>query len=182
GRSAHAARAHLGENAVEKAARDIARLANARLEREHPLLGPTMLTVTTVEGGKATNVVPDRCSFSIDVRSTPEYTHDELVEYVQKLIESRVEVYSDRLVPVSTDPQERIVQACVKATRAQPFGSPTMSDWIFLRDLPTVKIGPGSSELSHTSEEHIHVDEVHRAARVYKEIIQHYYSTPRAAG
>ncbi len=176
GKSAHAGRSMLGENAIEKAARDIARLSSLRLDREDRLLGPTQITVTTIAGGRATNVVPDRCMFSLDVRSTPAYTHSELVDLIGSALESDLEVYSDRLVPVSTSHEEPIVRACVRVSGAQPVGSPTMSDWLFLRDIPTVKIGPGSSELSHSSHEHVCVDEVRRAVRTYKEIVQSYYA------
>ncbi|MBT8398845.1 MAG: M20/M25/M40 family metallo-hydrolase [Rhodothermia bacterium] len=176
GKSAHAGRSMLGENAIDKAARDIARLSSLKLDRSDPLLGQTLITVTTIAGGKATNAVPDRCTFSLDVRSTPAYTHDELVELIASHLESDLEVYSDRLVPVSTNHDEPIVQACIRASDAEPFGSPTMSDWLFLRDLPTVKIGPGSSELSHSSHENVAASEVRRAVRVYKEIATSYYA------
>ncbi len=175
GKSAHAARSGLGKNAIEGAARDISRLSQLRLDKVDPLLGETRITVTTIDGGTATNVVPDRCTFSLDIRSTPAYTHGELVDLISKELESRVEVYSDRLVPVSTPADERIVRACVDASGERPFGSPTMSDWIFVKDVPTVKIGPGSSELSHSADEHIPILEVERAVQVYKKIITNYY-------
>ncbi len=176
GRSAHAARAHLGDNAILRATRDIARLADVRFTRDHPLLGPIIVTVTTIAGGRATNVVPDRCSFSLDIRTTPAYTHDELVTTLRELLESDIEVHSDRLVPVSTQHDERIVRACVGASGAEPFGSPTMSDWIFVRDVPAVKIGPGTSDLSHTAQEHIEIAEVERAVRTYKDVVKTYFS------
>ncbi len=178
GKSAHAGRSILGVNAIDKAARDITRLSSLTLDRHDPLLGQTLITVTTIVGGKATNAVPDRCTFSLDVRSTPAYTHDELVTIIDSHLESDLEVYSDRLVPVSTNHDEPIVQACMRASEAEPFGSPTTSDWLFLRDLPTVKIGPGSSELSHSSHESVAADEVRRAVSVYKNIAKSYYDGP----
>ena len=181
GRSAHAARAHLGDNAVVRAAADVGRLAAYRPERVHPLLGPTTVTVTTIEGGKARNVVPDRCTFHLDVRSTPAYTHDELRAEIQGLVESRIEVHSDRLVPVETSPDSRIVRAVRQALPdAEPTGSPTLSDWVFLRDLPVVKIGPGDSSLSHTAEEHIPLDSLEAGVDAYRRIIEAYFETDHA--
>jgi acetylornithine deacetylase len=176
GRAAHAARAHLGENAIEKAARDIVRCAALAFEREDPYLGYPTATVTTIEGGSARNVVPDECTFTLDLRSTPAYTHAELIAMVRAVLESDVQVHSERLIPVSTPLDERIVRACREAVpEAEPFGSPTASDWIFLADVPAVKIGPGSSELSHTAGEKIAVDELHRAVNVYRTIIESYF-------
>jgi acetylornithine deacetylase len=176
GRAAHAARAHLGDNAIERAARDVARIASTRFDREDLFLGAPTAVVTTIEGGTVHNVVPDSCRFTVDVRSTPAYTHKELFDLFDDLLESDVSVHSDRIVPVATDVRHRIVRACLAGRDdATPFGSPTASDWIFLQDVPTVKIGPGDSNLSHTAHESISTDEVRRAAEVYRNIILAYF-------
>ena len=176
GRSAHAARAALGDNAIERAARDVQRIAGMTLEREDPFLGPATVVVTTIHGGEARNVIPDECTFTLDIRSTPAYTHDELIKHFRKTLEARVDVHSERIVPVATDPDEPIVRACLDANPdGVPFGSPTTSDWIFLKDIPTVKIGPGDSRLSHTAQESIPVKEVRSAVEIYKRIIKSYF-------
>ena len=176
GQTAHAARAHLGENAIFKAARDLARLEVFTFERSDPLLGKPTVTATMIEGGTASNVVPDRCLFTLDIRSTPAYTHDELIALVQETLESAVRVHSKRIVPVRTDADARIVQACRAALpQAVPFGSPTTCDWIFLSDVPTVKIGPGPSERSHTPHEHIALSDVEAAAAGYEAIVRAYF-------
>ncbi len=176
GQTAHAARAHLGENAIFKAARDLARLETFAFDKTDALLGAPTLTATLIEGGTASNVVPDRCAFTLDIRSTPAYTHNELVGLVADVLESNVHVHSSRIVPVSTPADARIVQACRTALPgAQPFGSPTTCDWIFLSDVPTVKIGPGLSERSHTPHEHIALQEVDEATAAYAAIIRAYF-------
>lgn len=176
GTTAHAARAHLGDNAIVRAARDATRLAAHRFERTDPLLGPPTASVTQIEGGTASNVVPDRCRFTLDVRSVPAYTHTELVAELDALTESTLHIHSDRLVPVATPRGSRIVRAAEAASGAPPFGSPTMSDWIFLKDLPVVKIGPGSSALSHTADEHVAEAELERAVAVYRDLIERYFA------
>ena len=177
GRTAHAARAHLGDNAILRAARDVQKLAAYAFERADPFLGRPSLSVTTIEGGTARNVVPDRCRFTLDIRTTPAYTHEEITEALRRDLESELAVHSDRFVPVATPTSEPIVQACRAALPdAEPFGSPTASDWIFLRDVPTVKIGPGLSERSHTAGEHIAVAEVEAAVRAYKAIVRAYFN------
>lgn len=176
GKSAHAARAHLGENPIYRAADELHRLKTFSFDREDPFLGSPTLTPTVIRGGDARNMVPDRCTFVLDIRSTPSYTHDEMIDILEDYLDAEVEVHSRRIIPVATDPEEAIVRACRKAVpRAEPFGSPTASDWIFLPDVPTVKIGPGSSSRSHTAEEHIELTEIERAVDVYKSIIRNYY-------
>ena len=178
GRSAHAARPELGLNAIVRAAEDIRRLEAYRFSREDPYLGLPSLTITTIEGGTARNVVPDRCTFFVDVRTTPEYDHDALADELSSLVESTVEIHSKRFIPVATAADSRIAEACRTALpESEPFGSPTASDWIFLHDVPTVKIGPGSSELSHTPHEHIPIVHLKDAVTGYTRIIQSFFAT-----
>lgn len=177
GRSAHAARAHLGQNAIYAAAKDLLRLEAFAFEKEDPHLGKPTLTTTVIQGGKAKNMIPDVCSFTLDIRSTPAYSHDELIALIDKSVDADVEVHSKRLIPVATSPEDPIVQACIKALPdAVPFGSPTLSDWIFIPDVPTVKIGPGPSERSHTPHEHIEIDAFLEGIEAYKRIIKAYFN------
>ena len=180
GKSAHAARHSLGENAILQTAEDVQRLSELTFERVHPILGPTNLNVTTIQGGTARNVIPDRCTIYLDIRSTPSYTHEEIVAKVREAVTSELTVHSDRIVPVSTEANENIVEACVEALHGtEPVGSPTASDWIFLKDVPTVKIGPGHSELSHTAEECVDKSEVMRAVDFYKSAVKGYFNQSR---
>ncbi|MFT5144281.1 MAG: acetylornithine deacetylase [Rhodothermales bacterium] len=175
GVSAHAARPHLGQNAVVKAAADVTRLASLEPVRVHPVLGPVTVTPTVISGGKVRNMIPDACTVHVDVRSTPAYTHAELVDLIQDAVEGNVVVHSDRLISVDTAADARIVSAAVKASGGTPFGSPTASDWIFLSDLEAVKMGPGSSNLSHTAGERQNLGELDRAVKVYKDTILAYF-------
>ena len=177
GTAAHAGRAHLGDNAIPAALTAIRQIEGLPLDREDPYLGAPTATVTTIEGGDAHNVVPEHCVFTVDLRTTPAYTHDEIAGLVSEAVDADVEVYSDRLVPCATPEDARIVRAARAAhPDAEPFGSPTSSDWVFLDDVPTVKMGPGPSTRSHTAEERIDVDEVKQAVTVYRDLIRAYFS------
>jgi acetylornithine deacetylase len=164
------------DNAIEKAARDVALLAALRLPRAHPVLGLSAATVTRIEGGTASNVVPDACTATVDVRTTPAYTADEIVAAVAGAAPSaEVEIVSRRFLPCETPADSRLLPAILAARpEGRPFGSPTASDWVFLRDVDAVKLGPGDSRLSHTNEERISLAEVEQAARLYREIAQRY--------
>src|SRR5690606_6068964 len=73
GRTAHAARAHLGINALTIAARDVLAIDALTLDRVHPLLGASSINVTQIQAGTRHNVIPDTCDFVVDVRYTPSY-------------------------------------------------------------------------------------------------------------
>lgn len=176
GKSAHAARAEEGENAIQKMARDLVALDKLTFNKVHPYLGETTANVTVINGGTARNSIPDLCSAYVDIRSTPSYTHDEIAALVQQHVESEVLIHSKRFVPVDTQPSERIVQSCLRAHEGSSvFGSPTMSDWIHLKGIPTVKIGPGDSRLSHTAAESILIDELTTSCIIYQDIIKHFF-------
>jgi acetylornithine deacetylase len=177
GAAAHAGRAHEGTNAITKAMTAVRQIENVVLDRADPYLGTPTLTVTTIQSDGPNNTVPEHCVFTVDVRTTPAYTHDEIVALVREAVEAEVEVHSDRLVPCATPDDARIARAARTALPdADPFGSPTSSDWVFLHDVPTVKLGPGRSTRSHTADERIDTAEVDRAVAVYRDLVRAYFS------
>ena len=174
GESAHVAHAHLGENAVHKAARDIARLDALRFE-PHLLLGEARAQVTMVNGGLAKNQVPDLCEFIVDVRSTPNLDHTALTTLITAELESDVTVYSDRYRPVATEPNQAVVRAALAAAGTQGgTGSATASDWAFLGHLPAVKAGPGDTYRSHRPDEWLSLGELRAGAAFYEKLVLTY--------
>ncbi len=159
------------ENAILAAARDLVALADLRFDREHPVLGEVVVTPTLLEAGVARNVTPPRCEAVLDIRTTPSYEHAEIISRVDDLISGQVEVISDRLVPAAT-PEGSALLAAVRRVRpeARPFASPTCSDWVFMRHLDAIKLGPGDSRRSHTADEWIELDEVEGASALYLEL------------
>lgn len=173
GRSGHAARPQLADNAIYKAAADVIRLERLDLDRIHPRLGKTTHSVTILKGGERHNVIPDRCSFTVDLRTTPAYTHDELADIVQASITSKVTVRSGRYRSAET-PEHALVLAAARRARpaARLFCSPTVSDWAHLRGVHAIKWGPGLSEVSHTADEWVNVAMVDEAAEAYARVIE----------
>jgi len=174
GAAAHVAHAHLGENAVHKAARDIARLDAMRFE-PHLLLGEARAQVTVVQGGLAKNQVPDLCEFTVDVRSTPNLDHAAVSARISAELESEVTVFSDRYRPVATEPGEAVVRAALSAAGTQGgTGSSTASDWAFLGHLPAVKAGPGDTYRSHRPDEWLSRGELRAGAAFYEKLVTNY--------
>jgi acetylornithine deacetylase len=178
GKSAHAARPSRGRNAVVMAARDIARLEEMGFERVHPQLGEITKVVTVIQGGSARNVIPESCEFVVDIRTTPSYTHEEIVDQIREAFESHVHISSERYIPAET-PEPSNMASAVRAAlpSAEPFGSPTVSDWAFLGSVPAVKLGPGASKLSHTGAESIELSELKAAVSIYEAIAKRFFET-----
>jgi acetylornithine deacetylase len=177
GKRAHASRPWQGENAIEKAARDIETLRKLPLADEHPLLGPPTLQVTMIQGGIRTNVVPPLCRLEVDARTIPALDNATLHRRVRDAVESEVELVSERFVPVETPTGEPIVQAALAAagvTAPVAFGG--VSDLYHVRDVPGLVMGPGRSEQSHAADEWIEVSQLERGVQVYRDTIERYFA------
>jgi acetylornithine deacetylase len=177
GTQGHAGHAHgMGfRNALVELSRDLVRLDGLFGDREHPLLGRVTATPTTAEAGVGRNVTPPTARALLDVRSTPDWTHAEIAERLRATLGSEVVVVSERLVPCQTPSTSRLLDA---ARRARPagrcYGSPTCSDWVFLKDVDVVKCGPGDSRLSHAPNEWVALSEVRAARAFYATLAQEY--------
>ena len=162
-------------NAALVLARDLLRLDGLFDGRTHPVLGRTTATPTMLDGGVSRNVTPPVVTAILDVRSTPDWTHEEIADLLRAKLDSEVVVTSSRLVPCETPAGSRLLAA---AARARPesaqFGSPTCSDWVFLRHLDAIKAGPGTSRRSHTADEYVDLPEVTAARRFYSGVAVDY--------
>jgi acetylornithine deacetylase len=162
-------------NAIVELGRNLARLPSLLRDRVHPVLGVATVTPTMIEGGVSRNVTPPVARAVLDVRSTPSWTHAELAEALQSELDVEVVVTSDRLVPCETPPASRLLRvASAVRPQGRPFGSPTCSDWVFLRDCDAIKCGPGTSRRSHTPDEYVDLPEVSAARLFYRQLAQAY--------
>jgi acetylornithine deacetylase len=127
------------------------------------------MSVTQVNAGTQHNVIPDLCSFVVDIRSNECYSNEELFEEIRSHIQSEAKARSFRLNSSHIDKEHPFVQRTIQLGRT-PFGSPTLSDQALMR-FPSVKIGPGKSSRSHTADEYIMVSEIEDAIRMYIEIL-----------
>ena len=123
-----------------------------------------------INAGTQHNVIPDKCSFVVDIRSNELYSNEELFAEIKKHISCDAKARSYRLNSSQIDEKHPFVQKAVKLGRV-PFGSPTLSDQA-LMSFPSVKIGPGRSSRSHTAEEYIMLKEIEEAVGIYLELLE----------
>lgn len=164
GKAGHAAREE-GDNAIYRAMDDMQWFRNYKWEKVSPLLGPVKMTVTIVNAGTQHNVVPDTCTFTVDIRSNECYTNREIFDEIAKNVKSEVKARSFRLGSSSIDVNHPLVQRII-ALGGKPFGSPTLSDQA-LMPFPSLKMGPGQSSRSHSADEFVEIDEIKQAIEVY---------------
>lgn len=164
GKAGHAAR-NEGENALYKAIQYIEWFRSFDFPRVSESLGPVKMSVTVMEAGKQHNVVPDKCSFVVDVRTTDAYSNKETLAIIREHVDCEVTPRSTRLNPSGISEEHPIVKAG-KSLGRETYGSPTLSDQA-LMPFPSVKLGPGDSARSHTADEYIYIKEIEEGVATY---------------
>lgn len=168
GQAGHAAR-NEGDNAIYKALPAIEWFKNYEFEKKSELLGAVKMTVTQINAGTQHNVVPDTCSFVVDVRSNEMYSNQEILDEIRKFIDCDVQLRATRLSSTATPINHPIVNRGIELNRSV-FGSPTLSDQA-LMTFPSLKMGPGESFRSHTADEYILLDEIGVAIEIYIQLL-----------
>ncbi len=168
GKSGHAAREE-GINAIYEGMKDIEWFRTFHFPKKSDLLGDVKMSVTMINAGTQHNVVPDQCSFVVDVRSTEMYSNQELYEIIDQHTTCEVKPRSFRLNSSSIALDNPFVQRAVLLGKS-PYGSPTLSDQAQM-PFPTVKIGPGQSSRSHTANEYIKLSEIREAIELYVKLL-----------
>ena len=168
GQAGHAAR-NEGVNAIYRALADIEWFKTFEFVKKTDLLGPVKMSVTQINAGTQHNVVPDKCSFVIDVRTNEYYPNQEALRIIDKLLDSEVNARSLRLNSSAIAIDHPLVQRGIKMGISY-YGSPTTSDQAVI-PYPSVKIGPGDSARSHTADEYILISEMEEGFRIYIELL-----------
>ena len=168
GKSSHAAR-NEGVNAIYKALDDMRWIRDYKFEKVSEFLGPTKMTLTVVNAGTQHNVIPDKCTMLVDIRTNEFYDNEEVYHFICQHLKSEVKAHSFRLKSSRIDPEHPLIKKCV-AMGMKPFGSPTLSDQA-LMPFPSFKLGPGESSRSHSADEFIRISEIADAIAKYKELL-----------
>ena len=168
GKSGHAAR-NEGVNAIYEALDDMRWIRDYKFEKVSPFLGPTKMTLTVVNAGTQHNVIPDKCTMLVDIRTNEFYDNEEVYHFICQHLKSEVKAHSFRLKSSRIDPEHPLIKKCV-AMGMKPFGSPTLSDQA-LMPFPSFKLGPGESSRSHSADEFIKISEIADAIAKYKELL-----------
>ena len=187
GATGHAATPWKGVNAIEGMARVITALREELwpilAQRTHPFLNQSTATISMIEGGVKTNVIPDRCTIHIDRRILPGETPEGVVTEIRAIAERaiagvpglRVETSAPigRLA-IEADPESPVSRALQAATRhigkevvLTGFFAGTDGKHFAKKGWPTLIMGPGDPATAHTPDEWVGIDEVIEATKLY---------------
>jgi len=191
GVSAHGATPELGRSAIYDGARVALSLqAYAKAlanESPHWLLGRPTINVGKVQGGQSVNIVPDRCVFEIERRLLPHEDGLAAVAdceaFVRKQIGDEIELQIE--APYLVDPaletpaDADVVKALTEAQKAElEFESElqgvhygTDGSKLARAGIQTVVCGPGDIADAHNKDEHIEIEQVELATRLYTRLL-----------
>jgi acetylornithine deacetylase/succinyl-diaminopimelate desuccinylase-like protein len=186
GRASHAGRPHLGANALQAAARMISGLEKLHFQAHHPLfeIPNPSLSVTMIQAGTKINIIPERCTFSIDRRMIPGETSESIRQEIEEVlkknlsegISTEVRITHDGWDPYALDPGSPLVKGLSRAIKDVVGETPNLkgkagctdaSHLVHRAHIPSVCFGPGLEDTAHTANERVALEKVVQAAKVY---------------
>jgi succinyl-diaminopimelate desuccinylase len=184
GKAAHSSVPHLGVNAIGSMRLILNELENYEIQAgPHELLGTCSMSVNTIAGGKAMNVVPDKCSIGIDFRTLPQQNHDEIIADLQKIFaniktenenfDAKVSVLR-QVQSLETNKNSEFVKtlcSVVGIDETKAIGYTTDGPYFASLGSPVVIFGPGKPHLCHKPDEYIDISDLEKGVECYKNII-----------
>jgi acetylornithine deacetylase len=193
GRAAHGSVPEKGVDAILHAAKVVTRLSELQdrlSDRSHPLVGPPKIHTSTIEGGTHWSIVPDHCLLRLERRTVPGETSKLVVHEIEEILDSlkREDVTFEAktknvferptLETASTEPIVQKLQQTLRESMgvdARIVGVPYWTDGAILAQagsIPTCLFGPGDIGVAHSPDEYINVEDVLRAAEIYRRVSQ----------
>ena len=185
GKSAHSSLIGQGVNAISYASRlvgyvdTLAEELSARDDNDALFTVPySTLSVGTIHGGTATNIVPNLCEFTFDYRNLPHMTQDDILAPIQAKVaelnaqmqarapETGIELMQEESVPAMTDNNSAELQSLIAALTGDDerhkVAYATEGGQFTNAGIPTIICGPGSIEQAHKADEYVELIEIER--------------------
>jgi len=180
GRAVHASAPEQGENAIYAMTKAIEAIRSEiipKLDRlTHPLLGRTSLSVGTIRGGSKTNIVPDHCEATIDIRLVPGVDALAVMDILQHVVGNvspGTGFTYHSSTPLYTAPSHPLIEK-LGSLNALPVGAPWFCDAAVFSaaGMPAIALGPGSITQAHTADEWIKVSDLEAGADFFEKFLR----------
>lgn len=184
GKSVHSSMAERGVNAIGAMKRVLDELERYRIDvTPHPQLGKSSMSINTITGGEALNIVPDRCTLGVDIRVLPGQDHEAIrydFERILARLTATVPQFEATLAverfagAMETDPECPFVQmfcSAVDVNLTNPVPFTTDAPHLAPLGAPIVIYGPGDPKLCHQTDEFIETTDLEAGADYFKRII-----------
>jgi acetylornithine deacetylase/succinyl-diaminopimelate desuccinylase-like protein len=155
-----------------------------------PQYGAPTCTIGTIHGGARTNVIPDLCESTLDIRLPPGILPEEVLvafqEHMAALgIRGEAEAEEVGFPAYLTQPEDPVARSAIAALDV--LGLPTetglapyWSDLAYLKiaGVPAIVLGPGSILRAHSGDEYVEIDQLKQAAKIYALMAINYCGSP----
>ncbi|MFA5292882.1 MAG: M20 family metallopeptidase [Phycisphaerae bacterium] len=185
GKSAHSSMPYLGINAIDSMRMFLDKLDDFKIIGTNKLLGKASLSVNKINGGTASNIVPDLCSVQIDIRTIPGQNIQKIVGDLNKILarlskqnpqfRAELNILRDS-GSMQTSEKTEFVKQLKHLLKTEPKPVPFTTDAPYLVTLktPIVIFGPGEPSLCHKPNEHIKIKDLQKAKDCYRKIVLHF--------
>ncbi|HXK14932.1 MAG TPA: succinyl-diaminopimelate desuccinylase [Gaiellaceae bacterium] len=165
GKSAHSARPWLGVNAIKLAFEGLQQALDAE-PRDVDIDGLVfreVISVTQLNAGIASNVIPGRAEAILNFRYAPDRTPESAVERVRVLVGSDVEILTNS-PPAHVASRSPLVEQlrAVGGFEVQPKQAWTNVADFAARGLDAINLGPGGTRYAHAVDERVEISELER--------------------
>ncbi|MFC2597694.1 MAG: succinyl-diaminopimelate desuccinylase, partial [Actinomyces massiliensis] len=193
GRAAHSGRAWRGVNAIHAASTLIERVkaAPVRTVEVDGLAYRESFSVVLIEGGTATNTIPDHCRVTVNYRFAPDLTAEEALARAKRVLAGldpvgeetdpvidagtgRVDVELDDLSPAARPGLDSpMARELIELVRERGGAVGPKYGWTDVArfsaaGIPAVNLGPGDPMLCHTDDEHCPVAQIETVAQILR--------------
>ena len=165
GVKAHSARPWMGENAIHKAAEVLTLLAqNVPAEIEvDGLVYRESLNAVLINGGIATNVIPDASVITVNYRFAPSKSAAQAESYLREFFvgfDLEVIDFAEGARPGLDLPEAAAFLAAVGSTPKPKYGWTDVARFSAL-GIPAVNFGPGDPNKAHADDENVPVSQIY---------------------
>jgi len=177
GERAHSARPWLGRNAIHRLAPVLTSVA-AYEERRVELDGCQFreaLQAVRVDGGVASNVVPDRASVTLNHRFAPDRTPADAEAHVRQVVGPADAFEVVDMAPAAAPALGHpLLQALLAATGQRPRAKLGWTDVarFAARGIPATNFGPGDPSVAHSAGERVSRSDVEMVYRVLRSLLE----------
>ncbi len=195
GKSAHSSLTHQGVNAISYAAKLIGfidELASQLAESDQvdPMFDVpySTLSIGTIEGGTATNIVPNLCEFTFDYRNLPSMGTQDILPVIEQRItelnqqmqqvDSQTGIKIEQLesVPAMTDTEsealQQLIAGLVQSSVRHKVAYATEGGQFTNAGIATVICGPGSIEQAHKADEYVELAQLAECDDFLQKLLQ----------
>lgn len=165
GVKAHSARPWMGKNAIHAASQALATLASYAPEEVNVdgLVYRESLNAVLINGGIATNVIPDDCTITVNYRFAPSKSAAQAEAHLREVfpgVELKVVDVAEGARP-GLDRPEAIAFLAATKTQARPkYGWTDVARFSALC-IPAVNFGPGDPSKAHADDEAVPVSQIY---------------------